>query len=134
MLLNRFASLAGAAALAVTVISAPPALAAARGATATPSAAGSRPLPCRAFMSNSHPADDTTTTVEVRTASFARVVTVAHFKTTNHKKMRRAGRHGRVGVPYSISDATPGFKVKVTVTVRKAGRAGHCSTSFTPHR
>ncbi|HEY2552023.1 MAG TPA: hypothetical protein VGI64_15760 [Streptosporangiaceae bacterium] len=139
-MLNRSAPLAGAAALALAVTAGTSALLSPAGAstvgaaTAGASTDAVRPLPCRAFMSNSHPADFTTTIVEVRTASFARVVTVAHFKTTNHKKTRKAGQHGRVGVPYDISDATPGFRVKVSVTVSKAGRTGHCSTSFTPHR
>ncbi|HUB40789.1 MAG TPA: hypothetical protein VMA72_18225 [Streptosporangiaceae bacterium] len=84
-------------------------------------------------MSNAHPADYTTTKVRVRTADHARVVTVAHYKTTNHKKVRHANGHGRATVPYYISGATPGYTVQVTVTVTRGHRSGSCSTSFTPH-
>ena len=85
-------------------------------------------------MSKTHPADYTTVYVRVRTASRARVVTVAHYKTTNHKKSRKANTSGQASVPYYISGATPGFKVKVSVRVSRNGRTGSCSTAFTPHR
>jgi hypothetical protein len=108
----------------------------AAGAFVTPAAvsASAAALPCHASMSNSHPADYTTVRVRVRTASFARVTTVAHYRTTNTPHHRRANSHGRANVPYYISGATPGFRVKVSVTVRKGTRKGSCSTSFTPHR
>src|SRR5580704_17729460 len=70
-------------------------------AIAAPAAAR---LPCRATMSNAHPADYTTTDVRVHTAARAHVTTVAHYKTT------------------------------VSVSVAKGNRTGSCSTSFTPHR
>jgi len=92
------------------------------------------PLPCSASMSNAHPKDYTTVDVRVRTAGLAKVVTVAHYRTTNHKKKATAGPGGRATIPYYISGATPGYKVKVTVSVSKGSRTGHCSTSFTPHR
>jgi len=85
-------------------------------------------------MSNAHPADYTTVDVQVRTAGRAKVVTVAHYKTTSHRKRRTASAAGRAKIPYYISGATPGYKVKVTVKVSKSGRSGSCSTSFTPHR
>ena len=103
-------------------------------APASASPARPRPLPCHASMSKTHPADYTTIYVRVRTASLAKVVTVAHYKTTNHKKSRTASRAGRASVPYYISGATPHFKVKVSVRVSRNGRTGNCSTSFTPHR
>lgn len=122
----------------VSVIAAPVlGIALALGATqiAGATAARPRPLRCHASVSNSKPKDFTTVDVFVRTADFARVRTVAHFKTTNHAKVRKASAHGRATVPYLISDATPGFKVKVTVTVTKGNRSGRCATSFTPrHR
>lgn len=90
-------------------------------------------LPCRAAMSNSHPADYTTTDVRVRTGDRARVVTVAHYRTTNHKKIAHANGSGRATIPYYISGATPGYTVRVTVTVTLGHRSGSCSTSFTPH-
>src|SRR6185437_7851891 len=93
-----------------------------------------KPLPCHAFMSNSHPADYTTTTVRVRTVPRARVTTVAHYRTVNRTHHGRSNRHGRASIPYHISGATPGFRVRVDVTVRWPHRTGSCHTSFTPHR
>ncbi len=91
-------------------------------------------LPCHASMSNYHPADYTTVTVRVRTAGLARVTTVAHYRTTSTTHHGRANSAGRAGIRYYISGATPGYKVKVSVTVRKGTRKGSCSTAFTPHR
>ncbi len=84
-------------------------------------------------MSNTHPADYTSTNVRVRTGDHARVVTVAHYRTTNHKKVAHANRNGRATIPYYISGATPGYTVQVSVTVTRGRRSGSCSTSFTPH-
>jgi hypothetical protein len=100
-------------------------------AIAAPAAAR---LPCRATMSNAHPADYTTTDVRVHTAARAHVTTVAHYKTTNTRHHRTAGSKGNATVPYYISGATPGYKVTVSVSVAKGNRTGSCSTSFTPHR
>ena len=96
-------------------------------------AAPATPLACSATMSNSHPKDYTTTKVRVHTGNFASVKTVAHYRTTNTTHHGTAGRKGNVSIPYYISGATPGYKVKVSVTVRKGSRTGSCSTSFTPH-
>jgi hypothetical protein len=85
-------------------------------------------------MSNPHPADYTYTSVRVHTGNFAAVTTVAHYKTTNTTHHGTAGRKGNVSISYYISGATPGYKVKVSVSVRKGSRTGSCSTSFTPHR
>jgi hypothetical protein len=38
-----------------------------------------------------------------------------------------------VSIRYNIKGATPGYKVKVSVSVKKGSRTGSCSTSFTPH-
>ena len=102
----------------------------------TASAAGipARALPCHASMSNSHPADFTTTIVRVRSVARASVTTVAHYRTTNTTHHGRTNARGRAGIPYRISGATPGSRVKVDVTVKKGTRKGSCQTSFTPHR
>ena len=92
------------------------------------------PLPCTASMSNSHPADYTTTDVRVHTAAQARVTTVAHYRTTSTKHHGTAGPRGNAVIPYYISGATPGYTVKVSVSVAEDSRTGSCSTSFTPHR
>jgi hypothetical protein len=85
-------------------------------------------------MSNTHPADYTTTDVLVTTASHAGVTTIAHYRTVNRKHRRTASAKGRARVPYYISGATPGYKVVVDVSVSKGSRKGSCKTSFTPHR
>ena len=91
-------------------------------------------LPCQASMSNDHPADYTTTDVRVHTAGFAGVTTVAHYKTTSHKKTGTAGSRGNASIGYYISGATPGYRVVVSVRVVSGHRSGSCSTWFIPHR
>jgi len=93
-----------------------------------------KPLPCSASMSNSHPADYTTTDVRVHTTAGARVTTVAHYRTTSTKHHGTAGGKGNAVISYYISGATPGYRVKVSVSVTRGSRTGSCSTSFTPHR
>jgi hypothetical protein len=101
---------------------------------ATPADAAAAALKCKASVSNSRPADYTTVKVRVATAAKAKVSTAAHYKTTTNTKHATAGPKGNAVISYSISRATPGYKVKVTVTVKKSGRHGSCSTSFTPKR
>jgi hypothetical protein len=122
--MNRLAAIPAVAAAALTLAGAAPAAA---------SPATSKPLPCHATMSNTHPADYTTVKVRVRTSDLAKVATVAHYRTTNHRKTGRANASGRAKIAYYISGATPGYTVQVTVTVAKGSRTGHCATSFTPH-
>ena len=100
----------------------------------TAMAAPARPLACSASMSNAHPADYTYTDVRVHTGNFAAVTTVAHYRTTNTTHHGTAGHKGNVSISYYISGATPGYTVKVSVSVKKGTRTGSCSTSFTPHR
>jgi hypothetical protein len=103
-------------------------------ASAAVAAPASTPLPCHASMSNSHPADYTTTYVKVHTAGYASVTTVAHYRTTNHKKTGTAGKNGNASIGYYISRATPGYKVVVSVRVARGKRSGSCSTWFIPRR
>jgi len=103
-------------------------------ASAAAAASASAPLPCQASMSNSHPADYTTTDVRVHTAGYAAVTTIAHYKTTNHKKTGTAGIRGNATIGYYVSGATPGYRVVVSVRVAHDGRSGSCSTWFIPHR
>jgi hypothetical protein len=91
-------------------------------------------LTCSASMTNSHPADYTSTGVKVGTAASADIETVAHYRTTTHRKYATASSSGRRTVWYYISGATPGYRVVVDVYVSRAGRKGSCSTSFIPHR
>lgn len=87
---------------------------------------------CMASVSNSRPADYTTTDVRVHTAAGAEVFTVAHYKTVNRAYYRVAGSGGRATVGYYVSGATPGYRVVVDVTVVTGHQANGCSTSFTP--
>jgi hypothetical protein len=104
-------------------------------AVASPAAASpASALPCHASMSNNRPRDYTTTYVKVHTTGYAAVTTVAHYRTTNHKKTGTAGRLGNASIGYYISGATPGYKVVVSVRVVRGHRSGSCSTSFIPHR
>jgi hypothetical protein len=103
------------------------------GFSATPASAASS-LPCRAWMSNSRPADYTATYVRVQTVKFAHVRTIAHYKTTNTRKYGTANSAGRASIRYWISGATPGYRVRVSVAVHSGSRAGYCSTYFVPHR
>jgi hypothetical protein len=92
----------------------------------------SRHVACHAVMSHTHPADHSTTDVVVRTADHAEVTTVAHFKTGNRSRKLRATAHGRAVIPYRVCDALAGYRVRVSVSVRRGSRSGTCSTWFTP--
>jgi azurin len=120
-----------AAPLAVAALLTVGGAAAAGAAVAAPASAA---LPCQASMSNNRPADHTTTDVRVHTAGYASVTTIAHYKTTSHKKTGTAGIRGNASIAYSISGATPAYKVVVSVRVVHGNRSGSCSTSFIPHR
>jgi hypothetical protein len=99
-------------------------------AGATPT---SKRIPCHASMSNAHPADYTTTVVNVKSVADVKITTTAHYRTVNRVHHGRANRQGKAGIPYYISGATPGFRVIVDVTVRWPHSQGNCKTSFTPH-
>jgi hypothetical protein len=118
---------------AVTAVASP---AVASPAVAAPAVAApaSAALTCHASMSDNHPRDYTTTDVRVHTAAHASVTTVAHYRTTNHKKTGTAGSGGNASIGYYISGATPGYRVVVSVRVVSGHRSGSCSTWFTPHR
>jgi hypothetical protein len=89
-------------------------------------------LSCSASVSNSRPADYTTVDMYVTTAAGAGVTTVAHYKTTSHRKSATAGNGGKATIAYYISGATKGYRVVVDVTVTRGSATARCSTSFTP--
>jgi hypothetical protein len=91
-------------------------------------------VPCHTWVSNSKPKDYSTVDVWVATARHAAVTTVAHYKTKNTKHTAQANAKGDAEIAYRISDATPGYKVKVAVSVASGHHTGSCSTSFTPKR
>ena len=88
---------------------------------------------CHASMSSSRPADYTTTDVIVKTAPGVKVTTVAYYKTTITMHTATAPSSGRALVPYRISRATPGFKVRVGTLVVSGARTASCLASFIPH-
>ncbi len=96
--------------------------------------ASAQSLSCRAYMSKTRPADDTTTVVHVRTQASVEVFTVAFYKTVDRAYYVRAGTGGQASVPYHVSGATPGRKVEVVITVVRRHSASRCSTSFTPQQ
>jgi hypothetical protein len=104
-------------------------------ASAAAAAPHPAPLPCHAWVSNSKPRDYSTVDVWVATAKHAAVTTVAHYRTKNTKHTAWASNKGDAEIAYRISDATPGYKVKVSVAVVSGHHGGSCSTSVTPkHR
>jgi hypothetical protein len=126
--MKRMSALIAAAAAAAVVLAGSPAWASTYAAPATAR------LPCQASMSNNHPRDYTTIDVRVHTASYAGITTVAHYKTVNREHTGKAGAKGNASIGYYISGATPGYRVVVSVRVKKGSRSGTCSTWFTPHR
>jgi hypothetical protein len=127
--MNRYAGLAFVA-LTTPVAGAVFAVSPATATGVSPAAA----LRCHASMSNSRPADYTTIDVEVSTARYATITTVAHYRTVNREHTGRANAKGNGKIGYYISGATPGYRVNVSVTVASGRDRGACSTSFTPHR
>ena len=103
-------------------------------ASAAPAAPHPAKLACHTWVSNSKPRDYSTVDVWVATASHASVTTEAHYRTKNTWHSARANNKGDAEIAYRISDATPGYKVKVSVSVASGHHTGSCSTSFTPKR
>lgn len=111
---------------AVTVLAASPLL--------VPTTASAAALTCKASVSNSTPKQYSNVYVRVKTAPAAKVRTVAHYKTTKTTKHGKANSAGKANIKYYISGATPGYKVKVVVTVTKKGKSRTCTTAFTPKK
>lgn len=120
-LLHRLATFGAAGVLAATPL-------------LVPASANAAPLTCKASMSDASPAQYTDVVVRVKTAPAAKVRTVAHYRTTDTVKRGKANSAGRANLKYYISGSTPGFRVRVDVTVTKNGRSRSCSTSFVAHR
>ena len=103
-------------------------------ASAAPVAAHTTKVPCRTWMSTGTPKDYSTVDVWVVTSAHAEVATVASYKTTTTRHSGWANAKGDAEIAYRISDATPGYKVKVAVSVAAGKTRGSCATSFTPHK
>jgi hypothetical protein len=83
-------------------------------------------------MSNAHPADYSTTYVDLRTVAGASVTATAHYKSTDTTHTGTANGSGNAAIAFEISRATRGYTVEVSVTVRRDSAFASCSTSFTP--
>jgi hypothetical protein len=101
----------------------------------TPPPPAPKALVCRAHMSDATPAQYSYDRVIVKTGRpKAAVHAVAHYKTTSTAKNGRSGTNAVASLSFYISGASPGFRVNVSVTVKKDGKTRTCGTSFTPHR
>jgi hypothetical protein len=100
----------------------------------TGTALASTSAKCSASVSASRPRDYTTEIVRVATVKDASVTATAHYRTVNRTHTGRANGKGSSSIDFYISGATPGYRVRVSVTVRSGDRGGSCSTSFTPQR
>ncbi|HEV7205659.1 MAG TPA: hypothetical protein VGN18_13700 [Jatrophihabitans sp.] len=99
---------------------------------AAPPAGATTDLLCSAHMSTSSPRQYSTDYVLVTTARSAAVRTSARYKTTTTVHTATANSSGRATVAYRISRATKGFRVLVSVTVRRGTAVGNCATAFVP--
>ena len=98
--------------------------------------------PCHASVSTAAPKDYTTVVVYINTSPgpSTRITTAAHYKTvttiktTTDPKAPKGRPQPDARTSYYISDAKPGYKVKVDATVRIGSRSSSCSTSFTPRK
>ncbi|PJI94791.1 hypothetical protein [Luteimicrobium subarcticum] len=91
---------------------------------------------CTVTLSTTKPKQYSSTTVRVsHVGARAKVTVQAKYKTTTNTKHATATSTGRATVTYSISGATVGRKVPVSVTATSGRSTWTCSTSFTPqHR
>ncbi len=92
-------------------------------------------LACTAIAGNPTPAQNATETITIKTLAGAKVATKAAFKAvTKIRPDVTADSTGIAKVNYAVAMAVPGYPVKVTVNVKKAGRTGTCTTTFVPKR
>lgn len=89
-------------------------------------------LACIASMSVPRPTRGATTDALVTTAPGSRVTAKAHYKTTTTPHSRTASPAGRATIPFDIGGATPGYRVRVSITITSGQLRASRSTSFTP--
>jgi len=93
---------------------------------------GGGPLSCSARVSDATPPQYSTVVVYISTKADASVTTTAHYKTKDTTKATTSNPAGAASVSYSISRATKGYTVDVTVAVSSGGSRASCQTQFTP--
>jgi hypothetical protein len=103
------------------------------GAASAAVASPATPLSCSATVTSHYPKIGTSVGVKVHSLAGIRIRVIAHFKHGTAKKTGHANSAGKQTVWYRLkSDTTPGYRVKVDVTVFRGKRAAYCSTWFTP--
>jgi hypothetical protein len=131
----------GAPALIAGLLIAPSASAATTTAATTTSATTTAatvtrtpPLRVQAKASNSRPKDRSTEYIEVITAKGAKVTAVAHFRNGTETRTATANSRGDAILAYAVGDATPGYRVVVTVSATSGHNHAVTTTYFIPQR
>ena len=92
------------------------------------------PLRVQAKVSNSRPKDHGTEYIEVTTARGAKVTAVAHFRNGTETRTATASSRGDAILAYAVGNATPGYRVVVTVTATSGHNHAVTTTYFIPQR
>jgi hypothetical protein len=122
---------AAAPALAAALFIGPSASAATTTAAASAQAA---PLRVQARVATSRPRDRSIEYIEVTTAKGAKVTAVAHFRNGTQTRTITADSRGHATIAYAVGNATPGYRVVVTVTATSGHSHAVTATYFTPQR
>jgi hypothetical protein len=123
----------GAPALIAGMIVAP-AVSASAATTAAATVGRTPPLRVQAKVSTSRPRDRSIEYIEVTTAKGAKVTAVAHFRNGTETRIATASSRGDAILAYAVGNATPGYRVIVTVTATSGHNHAVTSTYFTPQR
>jgi hypothetical protein len=121
----------GAPALIAGMLIAPSASAA---TTTAATVARTPPLRVQAKVSTSRPKDRSIEYIEVTTAKGAKVTAVAHFRGGAETRTATANSRGDAILAYAVGNATPGYRVIVTVTATSGHNHAVTTTYFDPQR
>ena|ERR1700761_1377880 len=124
----------GAPALIAGMIAAPAASAASATAATAATVTRTPPLRVQAKVSTGRPRDRSIEYIEVTTAKGAKVTAVAHFRNGTETRVATASSRGDAILAYAVGNATPGYRVIVTVTATSGHDHAVTSTYFTPER
>jgi hypothetical protein len=131
--LGRVFLAVGAPALIAGMIAAP-AVSASAATTTVATVTRTPPLRVQAKVSTSRPRDRSIEYIEVNTAKGAKVTAVAHFRNGTETRIATASSRGDAILAYAVGNATPGYRVIVTVTATSGHNHAVTSTYFTPQR
>ena len=124
----------GAPALIAGMIAAPAASATAATAATAATVTRTPPLRVQAKVSTGRPRDRSIEYIEVTTAKGAKVTAVAHFRNGTETRVATASSRGDAILAYAVGNATPGYRVIVTVPATSGHDHAVTSTYFTPER